>query len=141
AYFTALIYVYVFILICLFFFFVFFFSSRRRHTRSTRDWSSDVCSSDLTYVAAGGHVGPRRLRLDLRARELQIGNGDGVRAVEIERLVVLVRKVGPVERAGRLQRRGVAGQRPVERRGSAERLIDELPDGLEIRRDDVIFHV
>src|SRR5207247_4154957 len=26
---------------------VFFFSSRRRHTRSTRDWSSDVCSSDL----------------------------------------------------------------------------------------------
>src|SRR6267378_5727490 len=25
---------------------VFFFSSRRRHTRSLRDWSSDVCSSD-----------------------------------------------------------------------------------------------
>src|SRR6266702_7458396 len=30
--------------ICLFFF---FFSSRRRHTRWPRDWSSDVCSSDL----------------------------------------------------------------------------------------------
>src|SRR5437868_7613086 len=28
----------------------FFFSSRRRHTRSKRDWSSDVCSSDL-FVA------------------------------------------------------------------------------------------
>src|SRR2546421_4577680 len=27
--------------------FFFFFSSRRRHTRSDRDWSSDVCSSDL----------------------------------------------------------------------------------------------
>src|SRR5436305_10840694 len=26
---------------------VFFFSSRRRHTRCGRDWSSDVCSSDL----------------------------------------------------------------------------------------------
>src|SRR5690625_5831838 len=26
---------------------VFFFSSRRRHTRWPRDWSSDVCSSDL----------------------------------------------------------------------------------------------
>src|SRR5207249_5691505 len=26
---------------------IFFFSSRRRHTRSKRDWSSDVCSSDL----------------------------------------------------------------------------------------------
>src|SRR6266536_6446302 len=29
----------------------FFFSSRRRHTRSTRDWSSDVCSSDLRWAA------------------------------------------------------------------------------------------
>src|SRR5205809_3922413 len=28
-------------------FFFFFFSSRRRHTRCSRDWSSDVCSSDL----------------------------------------------------------------------------------------------
>src|SRR5256884_7014373 len=28
--------------------FIFFFSSRRRHTRCSRDWSSDVCSSDLT---------------------------------------------------------------------------------------------
>src|SRR2546422_3894710 len=29
------------------FLFFFFFSSRRRHTRCSRDWSSDVCSSDL----------------------------------------------------------------------------------------------
>src|SRR5207249_9737332 len=28
----------------------FFFSSRRRHTRSKRDWSSDVCSSDLLIL-------------------------------------------------------------------------------------------
>src|SRR5207249_5587284 len=28
----------------------FFFSSRRRHTRSKRDWSSDVCSSDLVFA-------------------------------------------------------------------------------------------
>src|SRR5699024_12161360 len=28
----------------------FFSSSRRRHTRSKRDWSSDVCSSDLEYL-------------------------------------------------------------------------------------------
>src|SRR6266513_6531501 len=28
---------------------IFFFSSRRRPTRSKRDWSSDVCSSDLGY--------------------------------------------------------------------------------------------
>src|SRR5699024_11672127 len=30
----------------------FFFSSRRRHTRSKRDWSSDVCSSDLDSIEA-----------------------------------------------------------------------------------------
>src|SRR5699024_11437525 len=30
----------------------FFFSSRRRHTRSKRDWSSDVCSSDLSIAFA-----------------------------------------------------------------------------------------
>src|SRR5699024_11641823 len=34
------------------------FSSRRRHTRSKRDWSSDVCSSDLAAEFAG------RARLD-----------------------------------------------------------------------------
>src|SRR3712207_2906552 len=32
--------------------FVFFFSSRRRHTRYWRDWSSDVCSSDLVSLLA-----------------------------------------------------------------------------------------
>src|SRR5687768_3851284 len=31
--------------------FFFFFSSRRRHTRCSRDWSSDVCSSDLLHQA------------------------------------------------------------------------------------------
>src|SRR5687768_7505205 len=36
-----------FVFSLLFFFFFFFFSSRRRHTRCSRDWSSDVCSSDL----------------------------------------------------------------------------------------------
>src|SRR6266536_4891954 len=35
----------------------FFFSSRRRHTRSTRDWSSDVCSSDLGGVPVRTRVG------------------------------------------------------------------------------------
>src|SRR5436305_11635482 len=30
---------------------MFFFSSRRRHTRCGRDWSSDVCSSDLESIS------------------------------------------------------------------------------------------
>src|SRR6266487_6412333 len=35
----------------------FFFSSRRRHTRWTGDWSSDVCSSDLAhYLSIGGYA-------------------------------------------------------------------------------------
>src|SRR5438067_8017098 len=42
--------------------FFFFFSSRRRHTRSKRDWSSDVCSSDLAAPRAtdGNFSGGRR---------------------------------------------------------------------------------
>src|SRR5947209_16525949 len=40
--------VYVCCMFLVYFYFVFFFfSSRRRHTRYWRDWSSDVCSSDL----------------------------------------------------------------------------------------------
>src|SRR5699024_12091544 len=34
-----------------------FFSSRRRHTRSKRDWSSDVCSSDLPIIEVGKDLG------------------------------------------------------------------------------------
>src|SRR3989440_5813488 len=43
---------------------LFFFSSRRRHTRSDRDWSSDVCSSDLNILRhpieprRGPHIKP-----------------------------------------------------------------------------------
>src|SRR5699024_11559452 len=37
-------------------YFNFFFSSRRRHTISKRDWSSDVCSSDL-YLDSSFHSG------------------------------------------------------------------------------------
>src|SRR5207249_9253895 len=42
----------------------FFFSSRRRHTRSKRDWSSDVCSSDLSEVR-----GMFRIETDSHARD------------------------------------------------------------------------
>src|SRR5699024_11627517 len=38
------------------FIFFFFFSSRRRHTRSKRDWSSDVCSSDLDPYQTHTHI-------------------------------------------------------------------------------------
>src|SRR2546429_6716133 len=38
----------------------FFFSSRRRHTRCSRDWSSDVCSSDLEAAEPGSGAGADR---------------------------------------------------------------------------------
>src|SRR5438874_5256513 len=67
----------------------FFFSSRRRHTRSLRDWSSDVCSSDLDgwYAASlSADVVPVLLealpRLDGRA---QCGVAAGLRQ-QLERL-------------------------------------------------------
>src|SRR6266704_4934977 len=41
---------------------LFFFSSRRRHTRSKRDRSSDVCSSDLTATAVREGKRPDRVR-------------------------------------------------------------------------------
>src|SRR6266480_7204547 len=40
----------------MYYFCFFFFSSRRRHTRLTCDWSSDVCSSDLGSYDAGSEL-------------------------------------------------------------------------------------
>src|SRR5699024_12777029 len=45
--------------------FLFFFSSRRRHTISKRDWSSDVCSSDLIFIDI-----PRRFRFIFNDRRI-----------------------------------------------------------------------
>src|SRR6266496_528184 len=54
----------------------FFFSSRRRHTRSLRDWSSDVCSSDLG-PRAGSAARGESLR-PARGHERHEGGVDGV---------------------------------------------------------------
>src|SRR5206468_4553598 len=50
----------------------FFFSSRRRHTRSDRDWSSDVCSSDLLGRRLGRTVLLTN-RLDWTAEQVVAG--------------------------------------------------------------------
>src|SRR3712207_8063754 len=49
-------------------YFFFFFSSRRRHTRYWRDWSSDVCSSDLGMERCIGLTG-EVAQLEERHRE------------------------------------------------------------------------
>src|SRR6266516_7157480 len=69
----------------------FFFSSRRRHTRSYGDWSSDVCSSDLPLageepvVAAPGR--PAQAAGGQRHRALDVVPGIGV-------------AIGPADRPG-----------------------------------------
>src|SRR5690606_39799017 len=61
----------------LFFLICFFFSSRRRHTRFSRDWSSDVCSSDLTATA--GKVFPReKVPFEWVPRRVFIIGGPGI---------------------------------------------------------------
>src|SRR6266498_1305447 len=50
----------------------FFFSSRRRHTRCGRDWSSDVCSSDLEHM----RLDPERFWVSVFAGDPELGLGE-----------------------------------------------------------------
>src|SRR5215203_5137806 len=73
----------------MFFFFFFFFSSRRRHTRYWRDWSSDVCSSDLppTSLRIAGEKVEQLARVHAKVRtsseEAQIGIYPGGRCIVV----------------------------------------------------------
>src|SRR6266581_2822550 len=58
------------------YFFCFFFSSRRRHTRWTGDWSSDVCSSDLN--GAGKTTLLRMLLGELKPDQGEVRHGANV---------------------------------------------------------------
>src|SRR5690606_39655318 len=80
---------------------IFFFSSRRRHTSFSRDWSSDVCSSDLD---AGGRPGPGPADGDL--------GGRGERGGQSQRRAPGPLAARPAGRAG--------GARSEERRGGKE---------------------
>src|SRR5437868_11421977 len=54
----------------------FFFTSRRRHTISKRDWSSDVCSSDLLAMIIGVPLMQRlRIEVDGKAKQSELHQG------------------------------------------------------------------
>src|SRR5690606_19915303 len=62
---------------------VFFFSSRRRHTRFSRDWSSDVCSSDLlvedtVLFEYGEHI----FRVDTRPKVTVVAGAISIQVIE-----------------------------------------------------------
>src|SRR6266496_1951360 len=59
----------------------FFFSSRRRHTISLRDWSSDVCSSDLPLESGARREGEQLLQ--------RLATGEAVAAVTTRSLPAL----------------------------------------------------
>src|SRR5699024_11842140 len=102
-----------------------FFSSRRRHTRSKRDWSSDVCSSDLGFLA-GLLAGVRVAFLcDLEVHEPvedlqpgvaledglpQVGGGRAVRVGRVAGVVAVAAEIGRAAcREGGWERRGGTG--------------------------------
>src|SRR3712207_8807323 len=97
--------------------FCFFFSSRRRHTRYWRDWSSDVCSSDLlARDDATEELRRQRVHEGLDAREAAervVGAGGGE----------VVEPADQVDRVGAAvldDRRAVGERRSEERRVGKE---------------------
>src|SRR5205809_6208386 len=75
----------------------FFFSSRRRHTRCSRDWNSDVCSSDLPVAAHG-------------PPKIYLASSASIRWV-----------AGDIFSAAHARRRGERFKSPSERNGSRSR--------------------
>src|SRR2546422_7697064 len=75
-----------FIVLYLFLLYFFFFSSRRRHTRCSRDWSSDVCSSDLPPSLLGLLEPRDHLGRDVEGR---VGGDDDAGRVGVEDQLVV----------------------------------------------------
>src|SRR5690625_8004556 len=103
---------------------MFFFSSRRRHTRWPRDWSSDVCSSDLGGAGRGcpGQRGATDRPADHRAR------AGGGQAAPAERVPGEVGRASCRERVERWEG-GEAGEIKGEKIGADDN--EEMLHGRE----------
>src|SRR5690606_41020224 len=93
--------------------------SRRRHTRFSRDWSSDVCSSDLLKLVQEPLINVSQLPDTIDRVSLVQGVGDGEHAliVGVPELVInnWIRLLG-----SKSDQRGVDGARSEERRVGKE---------------------
>src|SRR5438067_2129244 len=99
----------------------FFFSSRRRHTRSKRDWSSDVCSSDLGASDCVGLPCASAWRTSSSVSRRRGQSGDFFSGWPALRLSSRAPRFTLVGLAGRA-RGWFAGPRAVHRRSYSERL-------------------
>src|SRR5699024_8331902 len=105
---------------------VFFFSSRRRHTRSKRDWSSDVCSSDL--IPAMTSILPSAVRA--RAAYPRLHRGRDRRAMCRLLALTIARRPGPGRRRRLRRMRRRRSLRPRRRRRS---VVPRQSSGLDRR--------
>src|SRR5947209_18085314 len=91
---------------------LFFFSSRRRHTRYWRDWSSDVCSSDLPLVlgkkGSAWAVASETCAFDLQGIEYQRDIEPG--EIEIGRASCRERVSRSLSTASRRKKMGESGE-------------------------------
>src|SRR5690606_37959186 len=75
----------------------FFLSSRRRHTRFSRDWSSDVCSSDLRYLRPNGEtVWVRSVARPVRGRDGTVDRLEGI-VIDISGMRAMQRQLAASE--------------------------------------------
>src|SRR5258707_3218916 len=106
--------------------FFFFFSSRRRHTRYWRDWSSDVCSSDLGALMLPTSLGLMLPEFEPEKRHVAIGLWAATGGIAAAAgpplgglLVQADWRVGfPLEVPGGPPRLGVVRRGPSERQGA-----------------------
>src|SRR6266550_1460374 len=107
----------------------FFFSSRRRHTRCSRDWSSDVCSSDLRQGDTPG-LGKDDGRERADASQPETARCLALAGIDrLDRRAIDLRHVGAVEQCQRHHARWDRIEVEADRRGDAE--VDEQDVDIE----------
>src|SRR5207249_6164511 len=112
----------------------FFFSSRRRHTRSKRDWSSDVCSSDLVLRLK---FHPQNVLVTVPSYELAIGDR-GPAALDLRRTPVYTTGSAPKPGTS-MYGATLEADFDVAAVGQTSRTVRVLLEGKELARATVNF--